>query len=89
MNVDTNIELARLLAHVVITDAGCWEWQGAKTGAGYGAQRFRGRLELTHRISYILHAGPIPDGLHLDHLCRNTICCNPADLEAVTPRVNT
>jgi hypothetical protein len=32
--------------------------------------------------------GDIPDGLVLDHLCRNTKCCNPAHLEPVTNRVN-
>ena len=28
--------------------------------------------------------GDIPDGLHLDHLCRVRDCCNPDHLEAVT-----
>jgi len=32
--------------------------------------------------------GPIPDGFHIDHLCRNRACANPAHLEAVPPRVN-
>lgn len=81
-------ELDRLLSRTAPASNGCWEWQGARTGDGYGAQRFRGRLELTHRISYLLHVGPIPDGLVIDHVCRNTICCNPEHLEAVTQGEN-
>lgn len=37
---------------------------------------------------YEIHKGPIPEGLQIDHLCRNTQCCNPDHLEAVTQRVN-
>lgn len=81
-------EIDRLLSRVEPSSQGCWEWQGARTGSGYGAQQFRGRLESTHRISYLLHVGPIPNGLCIDHLCRNTICCNPEHLEAVTPGEN-
>jgi hypothetical protein len=41
-----------------------------------------------HRVSYEMYKGPIPDGLQIDHLCRVTICVNPAHLEAVTGKVN-
>jgi hypothetical protein len=79
----------RLAARIVITESGCWEWQGAKNDRGYG-QIGVGRVKrfYTHRVSYELHVGPIPDGLQLDHLCRNTICCNPEHLEPVTAREN-
>lgn len=41
-----------------------------------------------HRISYEHFTGPIPAGLHLDHLCRNRACVNPEHCEPVTCREN-
>lgn len=61
----------------------CWPWRGP-IFKGYG--RFKGKG--AHRIAYRLLKGEIPDGLTLDHLCRNRACCNPAHLEPVTNRVN-
>lgn len=69
-------------------EAGCWNWQGKKLPSDYGSITFAGRQWYSHRVSYELHHGPIPDGLHLDHLCRNRSCCNPAHLEAVTCKEN-
>lgn len=62
----------------------CWMWEG-KSFRGYGVF-LRGKS--SHVYSYELHKGPIPAGLQIDHLCRNTICGNPDHLEAVTPREN-
>ena len=72
-----------------VTEAGCWEWTGSRrpgraSSVGYGQMRFEGRNYFTHRLAYQLWVGPIPDGLTIDHLCRNTLCFNPAHLEAVT-----
>lgn len=63
---------------------GCWLWEGGTRG-GYGRIKLVGHGSLSaHRASYEHHVGPIPEGLVLDHLCRNPACINPAHLEPVT-----
>lgn len=66
----------------------CWTFTGSLNNRGYGQVRFGGRLVLAHRLAYEELIGPIPDGLVLDHLCRNRACVNPAHLEPVSMRVN-
>lgn len=63
----------------------CWTWTGC-TQHGYGLVWVDGvrRSARVHRVVYELLVGPIPEGLTLDHLCRNRACCNPAHLEPVT-----
>jgi hypothetical protein len=43
---------------------------------------------VAHRVAYEIYRGPIPEGLVLDHLCRNRQCVNPSHLEAVENRTN-
>ena len=70
---------------------GCWSWLGARDQKGYGqiqrGGRGGGRVR-AHQVAYELVVGPVPDGLQLDHLCRNPNCVNPAHLEPVTGREN-
>ncbi len=69
----------------------CWPWLGAKSKPNNGAPSGYGtfRSNRAHRVSYTLIKGEIPQGLVLDHLCRNPECVNPAHLEAVTQWLNT
>jgi hypothetical protein len=67
---------------------GCIEFTGTKS-SGYGSFRAASSSQsLAHRIAWVATNGPIPDGLVLDHLCRNRACANPEHLEVVTHRVN-
>lgn len=69
---------------------GCWIWLGAKKGRNNAYGKIWNGLfyEAAHRLSYRLKNGSIPEGLHIDHLCRTTLCVNPAHLEAVTNQEN-
>jgi hypothetical protein len=48
-----------------------------------------GKSTGTHRVAWILTNGEIPEGLVIDHLCRNRKCVNPTHMRIVTPKVNT
>lgn len=64
----------------------CWGWKAhidknGYTWASVGHALYHGPA---HRLAYELFVGSIPQGLHIDHLCRNPGCVNPAHLEPVT-----
>jgi hypothetical protein len=70
----------------------CWMWTAASAGKGYGKYSVSSNgktwYPLAHRHSYEILVGSIPDGMVLDHLCRNRKCVNPDHLEAVTQKQN-
>ena len=87
MDIDEKM-FFRFCAKFTVGD-GCWQWHGMTTKKGYG--RFtvnRMKKEGAHRFSYEMLVGPIPEGLVIDHLCRNRGCVNPAHLEVVTASEN-
>jgi hypothetical protein len=81
--------MERFLSKIVRSNAaGCWLWAGFVEKNGYGRIGLNGRMRWAHRVSYELFVGPIPEGLEIDHLCRNTRCVNPTHLEPVTHSEN-
>jgi hypothetical protein len=74
----------------IVVDPGtaCWVWCASTRGGGYGSVRHDGRTRPAHRVAYELLVADVPEHLHLDHLCRNRACSNPAHLEVVTEKVN-
>ena len=87
----TPFELGLFVAEQSMLDeGGCIVYVGYLNRCGYGQITSQGRyFGMTHRIIYEAMVEPIPDGLELDHLCRNRACVNPDHLEPVTHQVNT
>jgi hypothetical protein len=71
-----------------IREDGCWNHLSKPTGAGYTFVQLGKRPHLAHRVLFRWLVGEIPEGLVIDHLCRNRWCINPSHMEPVTMQEN-
>jgi HNH endonuclease len=76
------------LTRYQILENGCWLWLGSKSRKGYGRAQVSGEHTGAHRAIYEAKHGSLPRNVHLDHVCRNTSCVNPAHLEPKSPSEN-
>lgn len=58
----------------------CWLWVGCKNKQGYGQFRVRPKAYLSHRFSWLIHNGAIPDKQYVCHSCDTPACINPDHL---------
>ena len=88
LNETTEARLRRGLPES-LDENDCWVWHGSVRPNGYGQFRYSTEQNgYPHIAAYTVWVEQIPDGLQIDHLCENKLCCNPRHLEAVTPLTN-
>lgn len=74
------VTFAKLLERTITTKGGCLEFTGSKNQGGYGHIWHDNKLQVVHRVSYMLCVGEIPNGMFVLHRCDNRPCCNPEHL---------
>jgi hypothetical protein len=83
------MKLADLLDQRTRKTATCWIWTGTINDSGYGRMNYQGRDQRAHRLALQAIGVEMPDGMMVDHTCRNRACVNPAHLRVVDAKTNT
>lgn len=80
-------EHTRFMAKIEQTNS-CHIWKGPLDKDGYGTFFLRKLNRRAHRVAWFMLHGPIPEGMVVNHTCRNPSCVNPQHLNVVTTREN-
>ncbi|HAM53724.1 MAG TPA: hypothetical protein DCP92_24655, partial [Nitrospiraceae bacterium] len=73
----------KIKGNVIIQENGCWEWQSDYYTHGYGrTQSYDKKIGVisSHKLSYKVYKGEVPDGMFVCHSCDNKKCCSPDHL---------
>lgn len=68
--------------------SGCLIWKGGKSGSGYGAVKFKGKVRRVHQLMFLAEKGPIPEGHKVRHTCDRPLCVEPEHLVSGTQQEN-
>lgn len=61
-------------------EVGCWHWRGIpcdRYGVIWGGKPNTVKQFVSHRVSWTIHFGPIPEGKQVLHGCDNKSCVRP------------
>lgn len=74
--------------YMPVTESGCWLWTDRMDKYGYGLFYMNSRKYGSHRVSWEIHNGPIPEGKQINHKCHVRCCVNPHHLYVGTQAEN-
>lgn len=74
--------------YIPVTESGCWIWTDHLCRGDYAQFYINGALQMSHRVSYEIHIGPIPRNMEIDHICRVRCCVNPEHLRPLPHKDN-